>query len=110
MMLAAEAALLGAAATAAAPSEWTTAQQAGVANVAGVVLSPSGQWAAVQAATLELCTGAGARSAAGAAVAAFCNASACTLPTFAPSAAAGAFCGRARRPRRPSASTSHWKQ
>ena len=49
MLFAAEAAalLLGAAAAAAAPSEWTTAQQAGVANVAGVALSPSGQWAAV---------------------------------------------------------------
>jgi hypothetical protein len=80
--------LLVASGAQAAASPWTTADQAGVANVAGVAVSPSGNWAAVATTTLELYRtfygGHDNRGAdpSGAAVAAFCG-------------AAGAACGQA---------------
>lgn len=84
-----------------AESPWTTVDQAGVANVAGVTVSPDGRWAAAATTTLELFavekTGGSADEQpgdqSGGAVSGFCNATgaACAQAAFSANGTSLAF-------------------
>ena len=67
---------------AAGAAAWTTADQAAVANVAGVAVSPSAEFVVVETSTLEVHHANGTKSAGGAAVSAFCAGAACAQAAF----------------------------